>query len=374
MSKKLKSSQANPEEHSEIKVQLLKKYMEAYVNILSNSPYIDGVILHDLFCGPGKYPNDKLGSPLIFLNEIIDAHNRDDLQLKSSTTFECYFNDLDSEKTEHLKGQVHANSSVDSLPIFITISNEDYRNILPQVIEKYSTLTSKRAFAFIDPYGYKDIRVEDIRSLLESGKSEVLLFLPTQFMYRFSENGTPVSLSAFIKELGIKVSPTETGISFIEKVKEGFRNQLGTNHFVDSFIIQRDKNQFFALFFFTSHILGYEKMLKAKWSLDEHEGRGWQPKIQPDLFTEVDEQPEIRPLEDRLQEFLAQPRSNGGIYEFTLRAGFLPTHTITALKQLDSVGKLNIAFKERSRKRKGAYYINYDNWKKDFDKIHIKLK
>lgn len=32
-------------------------------------------------------------------------------------------------------------------------------------------------------------------------KAEVLLWLPTQFMYRFSRNGTPEALLSFIEEL-----------------------------------------------------------------------------------------------------------------------------------------------------------------------------
>lgn len=370
MSKKLKISQENPEEHSEVKVLLLKKYMEAYINILANARQIKGVVLHDLFCGPGKYTNDKLGSPLILLNEIIRAHTRDDIPLNSSTSFECYFNDYESDKTNRLNEEINSIKILDELPVSVSVSNDDYRNILPDVINKYAKLSNKRAFAFIDPYGYKDIRVNDIQLLLKSKKSEVLLFLPTQFMYRFSENGTPESLSTFIEELGLEFSSKESGISFIEKIKEGFRGRLSADHFVDSFIIQREKNQFFALFFFTSHILGFERMLKAKWSIDEHEGRGWQPKAQADLFTIIEEDPEIRPLEDRLKEYIkAKPRSNREIYEFTLRSGFLPSHAINVLNSLNIVVKSGIGAKVR----KGAFYLNSRDWKNNPDKITIEL-
>ena len=370
MSPRLKQSQENPEEHSEIKVLLLKKYMEAYINILAKSTFIKGVVLHDLFCGPGKYSNGKLGSPLIFLSEIMQALNGESNRFLNHTEFECYFNDNNENKVQHLEKEVESIEELSKLPIRITITNEDYQNILPNVVSQYSELSSKRAFAFIDPYGYKDISVEDIANLLESGKSEVLLFLPTQFMYRFSENGTPEKLSKFIEGLGIEFDNKESGISFIEKVKEGFRNFLGSQHFVDSFIIERGKNQFFALFFFTSHILGFEKMLDAKWYIDDREGRGWQPGTEQDLFSVINDQPEIRPLEDRLREFLGkQPKSNAEVYEFTLRSGFLPKHAKIALDSMN----LKVEGNSSKKVRKGSYYLNYKDWKSNPNKIYIKL-
>ena len=47
----LKESQTSMYEHSEIKVKLLRLYLEQYLNVLYKSPCFDIVFVYDLFCG-----------------------------------------------------------------------------------------------------------------------------------------------------------------------------------------------------------------------------------------------------------------------------------------------------------------------------------
>ena len=42
-------------EHSEVKVRLLKLYLERYLNILTHSPFFTDIYVYDLFCGEGMY-------------------------------------------------------------------------------------------------------------------------------------------------------------------------------------------------------------------------------------------------------------------------------------------------------------------------------
>lgn len=359
MSKQLKDSQENPEEHSEVKVLLLKKYMEAYINILANSSRIRSIYIHDLFCGPGRYLNGKVGSPIIFLNEIKQTLTNGRLRNSGSTIFKCVFNDNEKEKTEKLGEEIQKLELGKYENIETEILNKNYRDILPEVISLYGKLFQSKAFVFIDPYGYKDIRVDDIRSLLSLGHTEVLLFLPTQFMFRFGKKGTPEVLKAFMSELGIDLSQDKSSVEFINEVKEGFRRCLGSKYFVDSFVIQRDKNQFFAMFFFSSHILGFEKMLEAKWKIDENEGKGWQPPAH-DLFSTDNARGDTRRLEELLNQFLKPgSRSNYEIYEFTLRAGFLPKHAKEVLMTWQLEGRIACYLDSGSLARKNSFYLSY---------------
>ena len=85
---------------------------------------------------------------------------------------------------------------------------------------------NEKAFIFIDPYEYKHIKANQIKRLLESGISEVLLWLPTQFMYRFSSSGTPLALKDFIEELTQYKDWNETDNiwRFIEQLKSDFQS------------------------------------------------------------------------------------------------------------------------------------------------------
>jgi hypothetical protein len=233
---------------------------------------------------------------------------------------------------------------------------------------------NQKAFIFIDPYEYKHIKASQIRNLMSNGSSEVLLWLPTQFMYRFASNGTPEALKDFITEIIPKFDEWKPGNvwSFIAQLKEGFQSFLGEKFFVETFTIQKDVNTVFCLFFFTSHIKGFEKMLEAKWEIDTEQGKGWDYSgNQPSLFHEQ----KTNPLEERLKGYLiGGKRYNGELYEFTLRQGFLPKHINEILYNWQNRGQLDVTTPNGEHARKKAFYIAYNHYKDDSKKVYFTLK
>lgn len=368
-----KDSQTNMYEHSVQKIKLLKLYLEKYMNILAMSQHINQCHLYDLFCGPGVHENGGKGSPIIILETI------QTLPPNSNLSFSCHFNDLEISKIEMLKEKITEYQLNSTRVKKLEFSTNSYRSLLPNIykeLQKLGPSSKERAFIFIDPYGYRDIRLSDIMALLNNGKTEVLLFLPTQFMFRFERSATPESLKSFITELVPEEDwpKSTTGIEFIERLKVAFKANIGKN-FVDSFILTRDRNQFFCLFFFTSHIFGFNKMLEAKWQIDEEEGRGWRLESQEtNLFSTVSEStPNTYRLEKSLKRFLASGNKNNlDVYSFTLHEGYLPQHAVAILKELKSEGFIKPVPYPGVKTQKGAYYINYENWKTKQPKIQFK--
>lgn len=372
----MKESEKKMMQHSEIKVRLLKLYLERYLNILSNSKYVGDIHVYDLFCGEGIYEDGGKGSPLIILETIKNIHFASKATGRELSKFNCLFNDIDNGKVKKVEEYISKNNLHYPEIGKLNFRTEDYRKLLQEVIGETEKFKKRKAFVFIDPYGYKDIKVADINSLLQNGSTEVLLFLPTQFMFRFETKGTPESLKEFINELmPIEKWPTsETGIEFIENLREAFREALGDDYFVDSFIITRDKNQFFCLFFFTSHIYGFDRMLDAKWKIDEEEGRGWQFNVENTLFSQVEKKPNTYKFERILLEYLKKERTNEELYQFTLHAGHLPSHANEILLKLQNEQKLLALKKDGSPARKSSFYLNYKSYKEEPDKISLKLK
>lgn len=371
-----RDSQINLYQHSEKKIELLKNYLESYLNILNRSDHVDNIHIYDLFCGEGIYQNDGKGSPIIILETIKDIYYANIAKKHIGGKFNCYFNDIDALKIKKLKSNIAERHLHYPEIGLLEFSEDDYRLILQKLNQKLLGLKNDKVFIFIDPYGYKDIRVSDIKDLLKTGKTEVLLFLPTQFMFRFESKGTPESLKEFISELmPIDEWPTsETGVDFIEKLTISFRKVLGGSSFVDSFIITRDLNQFFCLFFFTNHIYGFDRMLEAKWKIDEEEGRGWHPEHEFTLFNLDGKQANTLKYEEKLREFLKEARTNGDVYRFQLENGHLSKHTNYILKKIQNEGKLISTNKDGSFARKSAFYICYANFNKEPDKITLKIK
>jgi three-Cys-motif partner protein len=362
--------------HSEVKIRLLKLYLERYLNILSTSKYIGDIHVYDLFCGEGIYENKDKGSPIVILETIKNIFYANKAKGTQTDKFHCFFNDIEKKKIEKLKAEIASRKLHYPEIGTLNFTESDYKNILPNVVSQIDALKKEKAFVFVDPYGYKDIKVTDIKSLLQSNKSEVLLFLPTQFMFRFESKGTPECLVDFISELmPVDQWPiSETGIDFIENLTDAFRNSLGNDYFVDSFIITRDKNQFFCLFFFTSHIYGFDRMLDAKWEIDEEEGRGWQYQSENSLFSQLEKKANTVKFEERLFEFLKVAKTNRELYQFTLHNGHLPSHANEILMKLQTDGKLIALKTDGTVARKSAFYLNYKAWKDEPNKIRLKIK
>ena len=375
-----KDSQTAMYEHSEVKVKLLKTYLERYFNILNNSRFIEDIHYFDLFCAEGIYSNGGKGSPIIVLESIKNAYFASKHKNGNSGKFHCVFNDIDHNKVNTLIDNISKHKLHYPEIGTINFENKDYQNLCPEISLKIKNIKKNdKAFVFIDPYGYKEIRIKDIKSLLEKRNSEVLLFLPTHFMFRFRENGTPESLYEFINEIVPEDEwpKSKTGLDFIENLKSGFKKYLGDSFFVDTFIISREKNQFFCLFFFTSHIYGFDRMLDAKWKLDEEDGRGWKyNSSSDDLFSIIEKEPNILKFENSLNNFLSKnQKTNKELYEFTLKNGHLTTHTTQILKKWQDEKRLIAKTPEGTDGRKSAFYIAYKDYKADQPiKLYISLK
>ena len=372
----MKKSQINPQEHSEIKVLLLRKYLEKYINVLSLAKYVNEVEVYDLFCGEGIYENGKEGSPIIILKLINEIYLRNKHSNASPVKFKCHFNDIDAKKLDKLKEILDKDNLHINEIGSVHFSNKDYQVVKHGLFNR-STPPNRRTFVFIDPYGYKDISILDIENILSDGYSEVLLFLPTQFMYRFEKDATPESLQNFLNEAMKKdeLSGSKSGIDFIKNLRDGFSEKLKERHYVDSFIITREANQYFAMFFFTSHIYGFEKFLEAKWDIDEEEGRGWSPKAhgQIGMFTQADITPNTDKFEENLTNFLRGKRTNIEVHDFTIENRHLIPHANKVLKGLQDDGKLKVTLLDGTTARKGSFYIGWDETKSKSVKTNIQL-
>lgn len=368
-----KKSQVLMFDHSKAKVQLLQKYLEKYFNIIANDGYTQKINVFDLFCGEGIYENSGEGSPIAILRTLKDLHFINKAKNKNITKVDLYFNDKDEFKIQRLSSIIEDKKLHYKTFGRITYSFKDYKAIIDNLSVYIQNLKKEKAFVFIDPYGYKEIRASEIKKLLQSKKAEVLLFLPTQFMYRFDEKGTPEALIQIIEELVDikKWKPSNSVYQFINQFKEALKNYLGNDFFVDTFTIEKDAATVFCLFFFSSHIRGFEKMLETKWQIDEDEGRGWSYEKSGNLFANF----KTNLLEEKLIELLSTNHKiyNSKVYEFALHSGFLPTHVVEVFHSLQTAGKLKVLSDNEGKVRKGAFYINYDNYKTSPEKVYFKI-
>lgn len=349
-------------DHSEAKVKLLGEYLKRYLNIISNDGYTQKIHIHDLFCGPGEFEDGGEGSPIVTLRQVKETYYTTISRRKDGIPkINCHFNDILPNKISALQKAITDKSLHYSSIGELKFSSNDYANEVLEVSSKLKKLKNEKGFIFIDPYGYKEIKSEHIKQLMDCNKkAEVLLWLPTQFMYRFSKNGTPEALLSFIEELTDykEWKKNDSVWKFIAQLKEGFQSYLGNQYFVDNFSLQKEENTVFCLYFFTSHIKGFEKMLETKWEIDTDQGRGWRytdSTSQIPLFDEVI----TNELEDKLKIYLQEKRFNGEVYEFTLRQGYLPKHANQIFQQWQKNNLLDVNLANGEKARKNSFYLKY---------------
>ena len=372
-----KNVKTNLLKHSEAKVRLFGEYLKRYLSVICNDGFTEQINIYDLFCGQGLYENEGEGSPIVALRQVKNTYyNLINNKPVKKPKINCFFNDIDSEKLNILQNAITSNPLHYSTIGELTLTSNDYLNEVDRLTKIFNNYNNEKAFVFIDPYGYKEVKGEHIKQLMNCNKKvEVLLWLPIQFMYRFSKNETPESLKNFIQELGLEDSLNSINSvwDFIELLKNGFQNSLGNGFFVDNFSLKKEENTVFCLFFFTSHIKGFEKMLEAKWDIDTEQGKGWEYSgNQPSLFHTQ----KTNPLAEKLSEYIKTSNAtNGQIYEFTLRQGFLPKHTVEVFKDWVKSGKLAVNLRNGDKARKNSFYIAYNHYKTNegFSKVTFKI-
>jgi three-Cys-motif partner protein len=350
-------------EHSQAKVELYTKYLSIYLNVLHRAPTINHICIFDLFCGEGKYQNNCNGSSLGAVTTIKDHYFSNN---QTCTDIDLLLNDCGQSEFENNKTKIQRNRELIAnifLPenVRVHYAEKDYSDILPETIKRLDALkTNERALVFIDPYGYKEIKATDLSAILKNRRTELLLFLPASFIYRFAE-------SAFAKDFkGAEAIRTLlTGIfpngiprfssckDFILKIKDGLRKIVGTEY-ASQFIIQRDEINTYCLLFFTNSERGFEKMLATKWALDEDRGEGFridngQTTLPPTILDNFG---------DKLLSFIRESdqRTNTELKKFGLICEYLPTHLLAILKELKKDGKIEAVDKFEAPVR--SFYLD----------------
>lgn len=308
---------------------------------------------------------------MIPLRGIYEAHN-----ITNKTEIELVVNDISKARVEKVKKYVNLNkhSYCNVRPYNLEI-NQLLEVIVPEI---NNTPADARNLVFIDPYGYKDIKKELLLELMKNGRTEVILFLPISHMQRFT-NAAIQDEDAIIqyeplREFVYSFFPdtnhpirqnTVKAMDYINYVANALK--FNNKFFATSYFIERDKANIFALYFMSSNILGFEKILKTKWKLDEEHGGGFRlPEKEQTIDMFADEfaletkNENARRLRKIMEEALKSPKTNNEVYELVVRNEFLPKHANEVLKDLQNTNpKFSVIDISTGKKaRKNAFYLS----------------
>jgi three-Cys-motif partner protein len=340
-------------QHSLAKISVYKRYLSIYLNVLGNTQF-HTIYLIDLFAGEGRDVDGKACSSIAAI-EALDQHIKTSNNVCKKVV--VFFNDIgksviekDTKKIDRVKRLVDAFK----LPSQYQVKYEakDFNEIALKVIQRLNKLgPSEKALCFIDPWGYKYSKPALIKEFLANGRTELLLFVPICFMHRFAAKALKDEdflagqhIEQFISELYENEIPDiKSQVTFIKGILRQFKTFLGVKY-VDVLYIEKEKNQYFALFFFSNSKRGFQKMLEAKWSIDESEGRAFsvnRSAINPILFESIDHENYTFLLFQELRR--RGIMTNQEIFDFGLENNHLPKHSKKVLDELKKDSRVVIS-------------------------------
>jgi len=380
--------------HSQAKLELFQTYLKHYYRILSLSSVISAINLYDIFCGAGVYKDGKKGSPLLTLDAIKEINEQIRIIGKPLKPTNLKLNDGNLQRIKAVE-ELLKNENVPNLKI--SYANKTADIMLEEVINDVNSKgNNERNLAFIDPYGYSEIRKQRISELLKNGYTEIVLFLPIMQMHRFSkialndelERKCFENLKRFINEFfpgdhRIFTDKLDNAIEFIYELKDALT--FDGKYYTCSYYIERGKGNYYAVFFITSNILGLEKMIEAKQKLDPNIGKGYDKQksaMRNSLFADqIEEEDRHKALEYLKAIILNELRkdanglTNCEIYYITVTNEFRPTNANSVIRELIKEQRVIPYYgSDQNHSTVAGFYIDYDHYKRQDIKVTFKSK
>ena len=284
------------QDHSEVKLSILRKYTEARIRKICLNPYGENkCLMVDGFAGAGIYNDSKKGSPLIlvevakeFVNQSRQHPNWKKPEIK------IILNEYKKETYEKLKTNLvkigffeNENIQFSSAEIF---SSDDYDNIeiicFKLTFEKlissvlyvpgFSLIPS---FCFVDPFGFSTTPFGLIQKYLENNNAEIFFNFMYEETNRFINHPETNIRSKIASNFGLpSLEELQSKINAkkpIERKKiivETYEKQILENTqalFIRNFDVKKNNKTKMILFHMTKNLHGLKLMKDIMWKHDD---------------------------------------------------------------------------------------------------------
>ncbi len=338
--------------HSKEKLEVYKKYLERYLSVMLNSPY-DNIAIIEPFAGKGIASDGNKGSAVL-AKEVLLNFSSD----KNFNKIKLYLNDKDNYE------DLNKNINPGSLPI--EISNKPANDFIDGILNKTNYKTHR--FFFIDPFGYTQISKDTYTKLFNARNVDILIFIPTYFIYRFlngddaDPNYKPIAdfLSYFDIDKNI-AKKAKSDTEFAEEIRKCISIKTESAFVYKKQIRNEIYNSTYHLFFISKHIYGADKFIET---IDRIE------KDNPDLFFVSGI---ISDIDDILIKYIMNSNklTNCQIYKIGIRLGFSSSRQQKILDNLEISNRILVQSIGTKKRRPGCFYTTYDNFNKQEERICI---
>lgn len=266
--------------HTEMKHRLVRRYLQAWLPILSK--WHGRIAIIDGFAGPGEYLSKQSsqrepGSPLIILETILNHKLRDRFP-----EVLLLFIEKDIKQADHLERTLLEKYPSGNIPkIRYRVVRGEFAETLQSILDGLRQKGKQMApcFAFIDPFGPTGVPMSLVKQFMEHEHSEVLINFAFDAINRGLNNpkfegasffdelyGTPEWRKA--REFGLE--ETERRHRLLHELYIRQLKEVASATYVRSFLMRDQNNRkLYYLVFGTKSETGLDEMKKAMWTIDE---------------------------------------------------------------------------------------------------------
>lgn len=347
----------NIEPHTEAKHEILRKYLDAWLPIITR--WNGRVLYIDGFAGPGEYMGGKCGSPIIAIKSVLEH------KMKITSEIKMLFIEADEKRCEYLKQKIDSLSIPPNIKTECVLGkfDETFNKILKVIDEQKKRLAP--AFVFIDPFGFTGLPFSLIKRIMQNERCEVLINFMYEDINRFIADKRLWAglIETFGTEKWKDVMPEKDPKKRIEILHNIYKEQLEKDagiKYVRSFkmINKMNKTDYF-LFFGTNSLTGLKKMKEAMWRVDKSGSFQFSDATsnpnQPVLFELC---PNYSQLKNALlREFKGKSVSITELENFIItQTVFRETHYKThILEQMEKANPPEVSVKCKTKRRKGDF-------------------
>jgi three-Cys-motif partner protein len=258
------------EPHTRAKHQLLDRYLGGYFPILSR--HERKIIFIDAFAGPGVYAGGEPGSPRLALERLLDHHH---MKSMAGTEFVFLFNEKDPARfasLEKVVADLKAERGGWPANVRLMVENQNFTDLADDIIKSLQGENMAPAFAFIDPFGYKDVPMATIAELVQFRKCELFIYFDFNSANRFGTAGNvDQHFEALYGTDKFKDAPLAGDPNrgpYLHDLYESQLKAICKFPFVRSFeMIGKNGHTNNYLFYCTRHLKGLALMKEAMWKV-----------------------------------------------------------------------------------------------------------
>jgi three-Cys-motif partner protein len=349
------------------KLEIFEKYLESWLPVAIESPFIKEVNICDFFSGPGKSVDGVKGSPLRVISVINKYYDRIiEQKLQINILFNEYVKKKFNQLCDCIKLEQERLKRLESF-LKIELFNEEFKGLFNS---KKALLKNDFNLFFLDQSGVKHITEDVFLELIRFPKTDFMFFISSSSFKRFASDP---SFQKHFSDINLQEISMTKQTEMHKLILQYYRGKIPRTSKVKlyPFTIKKGVNVY-GLIFGTKHPLGVDKFLKIAWDTNELNGEAnfdidddWEAK-QGVLFG-VRKLSKIERYEHELEKYIMSKKeiSNIELFDYALEKGHIGAHTIEVLKRLKKNNKIEY---------EGHPCISYDKCYKKKELKHFKIK